>query len=73
MLILTRRPKERLRIGESIVITVLRLRGNQVRIGIEAPRHIAVDREEIHARKSCVERTGGSCDGRGGPRSDAVA
>lgn len=73
MLTLTRRPKERLRIGESVVITVLRVRGGQVRIGIEAPRHIAVDREEIRARKCRVERTGGACDGRGGPRSDAVA
>lgn len=73
MLVLTRRPKERLRIGESVVITVLGIKGSQVRIGIEAPRHIAVDREEIHARKRTEHPAGGTCTGRGEARPDAVA
>ncbi len=51
MLILTRRPGERLCIGEDVVVTVLAVKGSQVRIGITAPRNVAVDREEIHQRK----------------------
>lgn len=51
MLILTRRPGERLCIGENVVVTVLAVKGQQVRIGIAAPRDVAVDREEIHLRK----------------------
>lgn len=51
MLILTRRPGERLCIGDNVTVTVLAVKGSQVRIGIEAPRHVAVDREEIAARK----------------------
>jgi carbon storage regulator len=51
MLILTRRPGERLCIGENVVVTVLAVKGTQVRVGIEAPRSVAVDREEIHQRK----------------------
>ncbi|MGH8150641.1 MAG: carbon storage regulator CsrA [Steroidobacteraceae bacterium] len=51
MLILTRRPGERLCIGEHVVVTVLGVKGNQVRIGITAPRDIAVDRQEIYDRK----------------------
>jgi len=51
MLILTRSTNERLFINNNeIVITVLGIRGNQVRLGIEAPRHISVNREEIQAR-----------------------
>ena len=51
MLILTRRPLESIRIGQRIRITVLGFKGNQVRIGIEAPPDISVDREEIRERK----------------------
>ncbi|MEJ1960160.1 MAG: carbon storage regulator CsrA [Gammaproteobacteria bacterium] len=51
MLILTRRPAESLYIGDEITVTVLGVVGNQVRLGIEAPRHIVVDRGEIHERK----------------------
>lgn len=53
MLILTRRPGERLCIGKdkSVVITVLAVKGSQVRLGIDAPRDVAVDREEIYQRK----------------------
>jgi carbon storage regulator len=53
MLILTRRPGERLCIGRDrdVVITVLGVKGNQVRLGIDAPRDVPVDREEIYERK----------------------
>lgn len=52
MLILTRRVGEMLIIGEKIQITVLSVKGPQVRIGVEAPREVPVDRKEIYLRKS---------------------
>ena len=51
MLILTRRAGEALRTGDDIEVTVMAVNGSQVRIGISAPREIAVDREEIAERK----------------------
>jgi carbon storage regulator len=51
MLILTRRSGETVHIGDDVMVTVLAIKGNQVRIGIKAPRSIAVDREEIFERK----------------------
>ena len=47
MLILTRRVGESLIIGDDVTITVLGVKGNQVRIGVNAPRDVAVHREEI--------------------------
>jgi len=51
MLILTRRPEESLHIGNDVVVTVLGIKGNQVRLGIRAPTDIVIDRDEIHLRK----------------------
>jgi carbon storage regulator len=50
MLILTRRVGESVVIGEDVVVTVLGVKGNQVRIGINAPKTVAVHREEIFER-----------------------
>lgn len=50
MLILTRRVQEALMIGDDVTVTVLSVKGNQVRLGINAPRDVEVHREEIYHR-----------------------
>jgi len=50
MLILTRRMNETLVVGDDVRVTVLGINGNQVRIGVKAPRHIPVHREEIYEK-----------------------
>jgi carbon storage regulator len=50
MLIVTRRIGERIMIGSDVVVTVLGVQGNQVRVGIEAPRDVEVHREEVFER-----------------------
>jgi carbon storage regulator len=50
MLVLSRRANQSIVIGDDIVVTVLDVRGDQVRLGISAPRHLAVHREEVYAQ-----------------------
>jgi carbon storage regulator len=61
MLILTRRIQEAVKIGEDVTVIVLGVHGNQVRIGIEAPRNIAVHRQEVYERIQ-QEKQGGLAD-----------
>lgn len=65
MLILTRRVGETLRINHDITVTVLGIKANQVRIGIEAPDEIAIHREEIWQRIEAEKRRGPLPDGVG--------
>jgi len=57
MLILTRRVGETLMIGDEVTVTVLGVKGNQVRVGVNAPKDVAVHREEIYERIK-LEREG---------------
>ena len=56
MLILTRRIGETLMVGDDVTVTVLGVRGDQARIGINAPKVVAVHREEIYERIKAEER-----------------
>ncbi len=60
MLILTRRVGETLMIGDAVTVTVLGVKGNQVRIGITAPKDVAVHREEIFQRLHKDDEAGGA-------------
>jgi len=59
MLILTRRVGETIMIGNDVTVTVLGVKGNQVRVGVNAPRDVAVHREEIFERIKHEEQDGG--------------
>lgn len=57
MLILTRRVGETIVIGDDVVVTVLGIKGNQVRIGINAPKNVSVHRQEIYERIQSEKNT----------------
>ena len=59
MLILTRRVGETVMIGNDVTVTILGVKGNQVRVGVNAPRDVAVHREEIFERIKREEQDGG--------------
>jgi carbon storage regulator CsrA len=60
MLILTRRVGETIMIGDEVTFTVLGVKGNQVRVGINAPKRVAVHREEIFNRIEAEKRAAGN-------------
>ena len=55
MLVLTRHSSEQIIIGETVVVTVVAIEGNKVRLGIQAPRDVRVDRKEVHDRRVAEE------------------
>ena len=66
MLVLTRRPTEALVIGDDVTVTVLEIKGNQVRIGVNAPPNVAVHREEVFEKiRAKLIDDAKSIDGRG--------
>ena len=72
MLILTRRVGETVMIGEDVSVTVLRVKGNQVRLGVNAPKNVSVQREEIFERMKLeagdsVARADDHAEGGGAP------
>lgn len=74
MLVLSRGKGQRIRIGEDITLTVVEIRGDKIRLGIEAPRTIDVHRDEIYCRIHGIEMpaTGQSDDAQEKPKSEAV-
>ncbi|HLJ09327.1 MAG TPA: carbon storage regulator CsrA [Acidimicrobiia bacterium] len=66
MLVLTRRANQSIMIGADVVVTVLEVRGDQVRIGIDAPRSVSVHREEVFRELEAANRAAAS------PKSGAL-
>ena len=66
MLVLTRRPGESVMVGDEVTITVLEVRGDVVRLGIQAPRSVQVHREEVYRELQAANREAAS------PSEDAV-
>ena len=71
MLILTRRVGETVMIGNDVTVTILGVKGNQVRVGINAPKNVAVHREEIYERIKREQH--GESEGEGEPRDSEPA
>lgn len=55
MLVLTRKPSQRIFVGDNVTVTVVRIDGNTVRIGIDAPPEVSILREEVGARKAAAK------------------
>ena len=68
MLILTRRVGETVMIGNDVTVTILGVKGNQVRVGINAPKNVAVHREEIYERIQREQK--GDSNSHGAPRDN---
>ena len=62
MLVLTRHCGEQIVIDGDIIVTVVAIEGNKVRLGVEAPKHVRIDREEVHQRR-VAERLAGHRQG----------
>jgi carbon storage regulator len=60
VLVLTRRANQSIMIGSDVVVTILEVRGDQVRVGIRAPRHVDVHREEVFAELKRANRSAAS-------------
>lgn len=60
VLVLTRRTSQSIMIGEDVVVTILDIRGDQVRIGVSAPRHVDVHREEVYRDLQDANRSAAS-------------
>jgi carbon storage regulator len=73
MLILTRRVGETIVIGDDVIITVLGIKGNQVRIGINAPKDVSVHREEIYQRIQQEKNTTTSAAPVAAPKNEEAA
>ena len=56
MLVLSRKESERIRLGDDIVLTIVRVSGDKVRLGIEAPANVVILREELEPRAAAVEK-----------------
>ncbi|MFO0946117.1 MAG: carbon storage regulator CsrA [Planctomycetota bacterium] len=62
MLVLTRKAGEAIYLGDNIKVTMVRVRGGQVRIAIDAPKEVRIDREEIHESQQCPRLDRASLD-----------
>ncbi|MFO0872200.1 MAG: carbon storage regulator [Pirellulales bacterium] len=72
MLVLSRRESERIRLGDSIVVTVVRVSGDKVRLGIEAPADVAVLREELKPHAAAARSAASSLPDAGSRRSHSA-